>query len=88
MYVVLPSTRANLEKAAGNFEKKFGFLKVTGCVDGTHIPIIQPKSNLHDYFCNKMNELPSSVKLKIAVKLVYSCFILHNFCECNSRYTA
>ena len=53
-YIVLPSTRADLEKAAGNFEKKFGFPQVIGCVDGTHIPIIQPKANAHDYFCYKM----------------------------------
>ena len=25
-----------------------------GCVDGTHIPIIQTKVNPHDYFCYKM----------------------------------
>ena len=53
-YIVLPSTRSDLEKAAVNFEKKFGFPQVIGCVDGTHIPIIQPKANAHDYFCYKM----------------------------------
>ena len=53
-YIVLPSTRADLEKAAGNFEEKFGFLQVIGCADGTHIPIMQPKANSHDYFCCKM----------------------------------
>ena len=53
-YIVLPSTRADLEKAAGNFDKKIGFPHVIGCVDGTHIPIIQPKANAHDYFCYKM----------------------------------
>ena len=56
-YIVLPSTRSDLEKAAGNFEKKFGFPQVIGCVDGTHIPIIQPKANPHDYFCYKMKLL-------------------------------
>ena len=53
-YIVLPSTRADLEKAASNFEKQFGFPQVIGCVDGTHVPIIQPKANSHDYFCYKM----------------------------------
>ena len=53
-YIALSSNRADLEKAAGNFEKKFGFTHVIGCVDGTHIPIIQQKANSHDYFCYKM----------------------------------
>ena len=39
-YIVLPSTRAELEKVAGNFEKKIVFPQIIGCVDGTHIPII------------------------------------------------
>ena len=53
-YIVLPSTIAELEKAAGNFEEKIVFPHIIGCVDGTHIPIIQPKANSHDYFCYKM----------------------------------
>ena len=57
LYIVLPSTRADLEKVAGNFEKEFGFPQVIGCVDGTHIPIIQPKPNSHGVFCYKMKNL-------------------------------
>ena len=43
-YIVLPSTRADLEKAASNFEKKFGFPQVIGCVDGAHITNYTTKS--------------------------------------------
>ena len=53
-YIVLPSTRVDLEKAAGNIDKKIGFPHFIGCADGTHIPIIQQKANSHDFFCYKM----------------------------------
>jgi len=35
-------------------ENKFGFPQGFGCVDGTHIPILSPKENPHDYFSYKM----------------------------------
>lgn len=53
-HYLLPSTTADSEKTAGNFGKSFGFPQVIGCFDGTHIPIIQPKTNSHDYVCYKM----------------------------------
>ena len=43
-----------MEKAAGNFEKKFGFPQVIRCVDGTYLPIIQQKANSYHYFCYKI----------------------------------
>ena len=36
------------------FELKFDSPQVIGCVDGTHIPIVQTPENSHDYFCCKM----------------------------------
>ena len=36
------------------FELKFDIPQVIGCVDGTHIPIVQTPENSHDYFCCKM----------------------------------
>ena len=34
--------------------QKFGFHRVLGCIDGTHIPISEPHENPHDYFSHNM----------------------------------
>ena len=36
------------------FESQHGFPQAFGCVDGTHITIVQPLENSHDYFSYKM----------------------------------
>ena len=36
------------------FESRHGFPQAFGCVDGTHITIVQPLENSHDYFSYKM----------------------------------
>ena len=35
-------------------ENKYGFPQAFGCVDGTHISIVQPSENAHDYFSYNM----------------------------------
>lgn len=52
--IKFPATKDGLETLMLNFQKKFGFPMVVGCIDGTHIPIRQPNENPHDYFCYKM----------------------------------
>ena len=52
--IKLPNTMDEIKTAVSKFEAKFGIPQVVGCVDGTHIPIIQPTDNPHDYFCYKM----------------------------------
>ena len=52
--VKFPDTKESMEILMSNFEGKFGFPMVVGCIDGTHIPIKQPCQNSHDYFCYKM----------------------------------
>ena len=48
------STEEELQEAASKFLLKFGLPQVAGCVDGTHVPIIQLTENPHDFFCYKM----------------------------------
>ena len=49
-----PITKQEVEDMNEKFLKKFGFPRVIGCIDGTHIPIKQPSENAHDYFSYKM----------------------------------
>ena len=53
-FIKFPTTKDELEGLMNNFEEKFGFPMVVGCVDGTHVPVRQPTENPHDYFCYKM----------------------------------
>ena len=53
-FIIYPTSKEEVEKINGEFLKKFGFPKITGCVDGTHIPISEPHENSHDYFSYKM----------------------------------
>ena len=52
--IKFPTTAEGLKELIQRFESKFGFPKVVGCIDGTHIPIKQPNENEHDFFCYKM----------------------------------
>ena len=52
--IKFPTTEADLKELISNFESKFDFPMVIGCVDGTHIPIKQPQENAGEYFCYKM----------------------------------
>ena len=49
-----PSSKAEVKKANREFLQKFGFPRVLGCIDGTHIPISEPHENPYDYFSYKM----------------------------------
>ena len=49
-----PTSKAEVQKANREFLQKFGFPRVLGCIDGTHIPISEPHENPHDYFSYKM----------------------------------
>ena len=51
LYIKLLSTVEELQEAASGFSLKFGLPQVVGYVDGTHVPIIQPTENPHDFFC-------------------------------------
>ena len=60
-FIKFPNTAQDIKLATSLFESKFGLfhyvlfaMQVIGCVDGTHIPILQPEENAHDYFCYKM----------------------------------
>ena len=48
--IKFPTTKDDLRHLTSEFEKKFDFPMVAGCVDGTHIPVKQPSENAHDYF--------------------------------------
>ena len=52
--IKFPETADEILKTAKAFEDKFGVPQIIGCVDGTHIPIIQPRINPRDYYCYKM----------------------------------
>ena len=60
-----------VEKANREFLQKFGFQRVLGCIDETHIPISEPHENHYDYFSYKM-------KYPINVQAI---------CDCNGRFT-
>ena len=52
--IKFPSDKDEVMQAISEFHTRFGFPKVIGCVDGTHIPIKAPSENTHDYFSYKM----------------------------------
>lgn len=52
-YIKFQSSKDDIIETINAFEKKFGFPQVIGCVDGTHLPILQPSANAHDFFCYK-----------------------------------
>ena len=52
--IKFPTTKEDLQHLTSEFEKKFNFPMLAGCIDGTHIPIKQPSEDAHDYFCCKM----------------------------------
>ena len=54
LYIKFPSREEELQEAASRFWLNFGLLQVVRCVDGTHVPIIQPFENPLDFFCYKM----------------------------------
>ena len=54
LHIKFPSTEEELQQAASRFLLTFGLPQVVGCVDGTHVPIIQPTENPHDFFCYKI----------------------------------
>ena len=53
-YIKLPNTIHKLNELVNGMENKCGFPQAFGCVDGTHIPIVQPSENPHDYFSYKL----------------------------------
>ena len=61
-----PSSKAEVEKTNWEFLQKLGFPRVLGYIDGTHIPISEPRENPHDYFSYKM-------KYKINVQAIGNC---------------
>ena len=52
--IKFPIDKDDIVKTAEQFQQRFGFPQVIGCVDGTHIPIRQPSENARDYFSYKM----------------------------------
>ena len=46
--------RLIVKKVMHDFQEKFGFPVVPGCIDDTHIPIRQPSENSYHYFCYQM----------------------------------
>ena len=59
LYMKFPSTEDKLQETATRFLLKFWLLQVVGCADETHILIIQPTENPHDFFCYKMKYFPN-----------------------------
>ena len=41
-------------KASSEFQVRFGFPQIIGCIDGTRIPIKRPEENATDYHYYKM----------------------------------
>ena len=54
IYIKLPNTIHKLNELVNGMENKCGFPQAFGCADGTHIPIVQPSENPHDYFSYKL----------------------------------
>ena len=52
--IKFPSTIEEIKSVTQKFELKFDIPQVIGCVDRTHIPIVQPPENLHNYFSYRM----------------------------------
>ena len=52
--IKFPSTIEETKSVTQRFELKFDIPQVIGCVDGTHIPIVQPPENSHDYISYRM----------------------------------
>ena len=65
-----PSRMAEIEKWNREVLQKIGFPRVLGCVDGTHIPLSEPRENPDDYFSYKM-------KYTINIQAI---------CDCNRRF--
>ena len=53
-YIKMPTTEQEMLVIVNKMESKHGFPQAFGCVDGTHIPILSPSENPHDYFSYKM----------------------------------
>ena len=71
-YIKLPSNTREMAHLIKGMENKYGFPQAFGCIDGTHIEIMKPTENLHDYFSYKQKytinahlnqDLPSSISL-------------------------
>ena len=52
-YVTLPFTEENVQEKVNNFYRAHGFPQCLGAIDGTHIPIKQPRQNPTDYINGK-----------------------------------
>ena len=52
-YIRLPANNREMAHLVKGMEEKYGFPQAFGCVDGTHISIMQPTENPHDYFSYK-----------------------------------
>ena len=50
----MPNTIHKLNELVNGMENKYGFPQAFGCVDGTHIPIVQASENPYDYFSDKL----------------------------------
>ena len=53
LYLHLPKTEYEMRQKVSEFEAKFGLVQAFGCIDGTHIPIVAPSENSHDFYCYK-----------------------------------
>ena len=53
LYLHLPKTKDEMRHKVSEFEAKFGMVQAFGCIDGTHIPILAPSENSHDFYCYK-----------------------------------
>ena len=52
-YIKLPQNNREMSNLVRGMENKYGFPQGFGCIDGTHIAIMQPLENPHDYFSYK-----------------------------------
>ena len=52
-YIKLPSNTREMAHLIKGMENKYGFPQAFGCIDGTHIEIMKPTENPHDYFSYK-----------------------------------
>ena len=53
LYLHLPKTKDEMRKKVSEFEAKFGMIQAYSCIYGTHIPLIAPRENSHDFYCYK-----------------------------------
>lgn len=82
-YIKFPRTETERVHVSREFNDKFGFPGVLGCIDGTHIAIIRPGQYEEAYFNRKyyhsLNVMVVSITLHIVVSILMNASLKNIF---------